>query len=58
MLLGSVYFAVRGKKEWQNSLRLFCRWFGYYFASIRKIDTTSLHVNVAVYFAQILKTFA
>jgi len=22
-LKGSVYFAIRGKKEWQNSLRLF-----------------------------------
>jgi len=27
----SVYFAIRGKKEWQNSLSLFCR-FGRYFA--------------------------
>jgi len=30
-LKGSVYFAIGGKKEWQNSLRLFCR-FGHYFA--------------------------
>jgi len=30
-LKGIVYFAIRGKKEWQNSLKLFCR-FGYYFA--------------------------
>jgi len=36
---GSVYFAIKGKKEWQNSPRLFCRlwplfcrWFGHYFA--------------------------
>jgi len=27
----TVYFAIRGKKEWQNSLRLFCR-FQHYFA--------------------------
>jgi len=40
------------------NLRLFCRWFGCYFASFWKIDTTSLHVNVAVYFAQIFKIFA
>ena len=37
---------------------LFCLWFDYYFASVWKIDTTSLHVNVVVYFAQILKIFA
>jgi len=30
-LKGSVYFASRGKKEWQNSLRLLCR-FDHYFA--------------------------
>jgi len=29
-LKGSVYFAIRCKIEWQNSLRLFYR-FGYYF---------------------------
>ena len=46
---GSDYFA---------SLWLFCHWFGCYFASFWKIDTTSLHVNVAVYFAQIFKIFA
>ena len=80
-LKGSIYLVIRGKKEWQNSLRLgfqnlggkkktsskkktilpfwplFCRWFGYYFASVRKMDTTSLHVNVAASFAQILKIF-
>ena len=37
---------------------LFCRWFGYYFASVWKIDTSSLHVNVAIYFAQIFKIFS
>jgi len=31
LLKGSVYFAIRGKKEWQNSLSLFCH-FGRYFA--------------------------
>jgi len=30
-LKDSVYFAIRGKKEWQNIPRLFCR-FGHYFA--------------------------
>jgi len=30
-LKGSVYFAIRGKKEGQNNLRLFRR-FGHYFA--------------------------
>jgi len=29
------------KKEWQNSLRLFCRWCGHYFALVGKINTTS-----------------
>ena len=28
---GQCLFAIKGKKEWQNSLRLFCR-FGHYFA--------------------------
>jgi len=46
----SVYFAIEGKKEWPF-WPLFWRSFGYYFASVWKIDTTSLHVNVAVYFA-------
>jgi len=35
-------FCQQGQKEWQNSLRLFCRWFGHYFALFGKIDTTSL----------------
>jgi len=30
-LKGSVYFAIRGKKEWQNSPGLFCH-FGHYFS--------------------------
>jgi len=54
-LKGSVYFAIRGKKEWQNSLRLFCR-FGHYFAvdlviilpQFGKLALSHLHVNVAV----------
>ena len=51
-------FCHQEQKEWQNSLwLLFCRWFGYYFALVWKIGTTS-HVNVAVYLTQILKTFA
>jgi len=29
--MGKVNFAIRGKKEWQNNIRLFCL-FGYYFA--------------------------
>jgi len=46
-LKGSVYFAIRGKKELQNSLRLFLVLaivlpLIYYFASVWKIDTTSL----------------
>ena len=57
-LKDSVYFAIRGKKEWPLFWPLFCPWFGYYFGSVWGIDTTSLHVNVAVYFAQILKMFA
>ena len=53
-------FCHQGQKRMSilASCPLFCRWFGYYFASVWKIDTTSLHVNVAVYFAQILKIFA
>jgi len=35
----SVYFAVKAK-EWQNSLRLFCR-FGHYFALVGKIGVIS-----------------
>ena len=46
---GSDYFAV---------LAIFYGWFGYYFPSVWKVDTNSLHVNVAVYFAQMLKIFA
>jgi len=30
-LKGSVYFAISGRKEWQNSPILFCR-FGHHFA--------------------------
>ena len=64
-LKGSVYFAIRGKKEWQNSLRLSCR-FGNYFAvdlviillSFGKQTLPHLQENAAVYFAQILKIFA
>jgi len=26
----TVYFAIRGKKEWQYSLRLFCRFYHYF----------------------------
>jgi len=40
-LKGSVYFAIRGKKKYQNSLRLFCR-LGHCFALVGNIDTTSL----------------
>jgi len=40
-LKGNVYFAIRSKKEWQNSPRLFCR-FGHYFALVGKIDSISL----------------
>jgi len=29
-LKDSVYFAIRGKKEWQNSLRLFFRFVRYF----------------------------
>jgi len=48
---GSVYFAVRRKKEWQNSL-------SKAFSVDDNTDTTSLDVNVAVQFAQIFKIFA
>jgi len=54
VLQGQCLFCHQGQKIWS----LFCCWFGYYFASVWKIDTTSIHVNVAVYFAQILKFFA
>ena len=52
LLKGSVYFAVRGRKNGKIV--------SDYFALVWKIDTTSLtlHVNAAVYFAQILKIFA
>jgi len=39
-LKGNVYFAIRGKKQWQNNLGIFCR-FGHYFGLVGKIDTTS-----------------
>ena len=38
---GQFLFHCQGQKEWQNSLRLFCR-FGHYFALVGKIDTTPL----------------
>jgi len=40
-LKGRVCFVMKSKKEWQNTLRSFCR-FGHYFASTREIDTASL----------------
>jgi len=53
------------KKERQNSLRLFCR-FNHYFAVdlvmimpyLGKQTLSHLHVNAAIYFAQMLKIFA
>jgi len=48
LLKGSVFFAIRGKKNRKLSQTilpfwlLFCRWFGYYFALVWKIDTTLL----------------
>jgi len=31
LLKGSACFATRGKKDWQNHLRLFCRFDHYFF---------------------------
>jgi len=53
------------KKERQNSLRLFCR-FNHYFAVdlvmimpyLGKQTLSHLHVNAAIYFAQMLKICA
>jgi len=61
----AVFILPSGTKKWQNGLRLFCR-FGHYFAVdlvitlplFGKQTLPHLHVNVAVYFAQILKIFA
>jgi len=54
---GQCLFCHQGLKR-MAFWSLFCRWFSYYFASVWKIDTTSLHANVAVHFAQIFKIFA
>ena len=62
---GQCLFCHQGRKEWQNRFRLFCR-FGHYCAvdlviilpQFGKFTLPHLHVNVAVYFAQILKVFA
>ena len=59
---GQCLFCHGGEKEWQNSLRLFCR-FGHYFVvdlviilrQFGKYMLPHLHVYVTVYFAQILK---
>jgi len=34
---GQCLFCYQGQKEWQHSLRIFCHWFGHYFAFVGKI---------------------